>query len=346
MNNIGCNFLEEGINFDLNTVCDCCISHNDGRGLPILINNYNGEIIDWEKLFEKKSKRIEMQKESTIYDCQGCYHLCEYEFKNEKKLSEFHFSHCRICNAKCIYCSKEYSKGVQNYNTFPIIQDLIKKGYYKSGGEATFQGGEPTLMQNFDELVQLFAQNGTKVRIHSSGIKYSKTVEEALGDNNGTIVISLDSASKDTYKNIKQVDAFDSVCENIKKYSDAAFKYPNNIIIKYVIVPGFNDKLQEVDKFFELMKKLKVKNIAVDIEVQYARKYNNKDISPHIFILYDYFEFMAKEYNMQLHTYSFLLYVLRTRSFKKYSKIHNKFFYVWNFNRHIQKEKNISYVIY
>ena len=33
---------------------------------------------------------------------------------------------------------------------------LVEKGYYKAGGEATMQGGEPTLMQNFEELADLF----------------------------------------------------------------------------------------------------------------------------------------------------------------------------------------------
>ena len=132
MNKIGCSFLEKGINFDLDTVCDCCISHNDGRGLPILIRNYHGEPIDWEELFSIKEKRIEQQKQKTIYDCEGCYHLSHYNYTGEKKLSEFHFSHSRVCNARCIYCSDLYNSGEPNYDTYPIIKDLMEKGYYKS----------------------------------------------------------------------------------------------------------------------------------------------------------------------------------------------------------------------
>lgn len=346
MNNQGCSFLEEGINFDLNTVCDCCISHSDGRGLPVLIEKYNGELINWEELFEKKAIRINKQKESTIYDCQGCYRLGEYEFLMQKKISEFHFSHCRICNAKCIYCSGEYSKGTQNYNTYPVIKDLIEKGYYKAGGEATFQGGEPTLMQNFDELINLFIENGTKVRIHSNGIRYSKTVEKALNDNKGTLVISIDSADRTVYKLIKQVDSFKTVINNIKQYINSGKRSASNIIIKYVIVPGYNDKISQVDKFFKLMKKIGIVNIAVDIEVQYARKYDNKDVSPHIFLLYDYFIKMADKYHIKHKTYSFMTYVLNNRTFSKYSGINNKFFYVLNFNKHIQKEKNLTYFKY
>ena len=340
MNPKGCVFLEEGINFDLNEVNDCCISHNDFRGLPVLLKDYHGELIDWEKLFDIKAKRVAAQQQKTIYDCDGCYRLCDYQFKNEKKISEFHFSHSRVCNAKCIYCSDEYSSGTTNYNTYPVIKDLIDKGYYKAGGEATMQGGEPTLMQNFEELVDLFLQNGTVVRVHTSAIKYSQKVAEALASNKGSVVISIDSATKETYKKIKQVDAFELVCESIKKYVEAS---KDNVIIKYVIVPGYNDNVDEINEFFKLMNSLGVKKLAVDIEVQYARKYENKNVSPHIYLLHDYFEYMANKNNMELLTYSFFIYVLRNRKISKTKFMSNKFFFNLVLKHHTQKEKNVMY---
>ena len=343
MNNLGCVFLESGINFDLNTICDCCILHNDGRGMPVLIDNYYGQQVDWNMLFDIKAERIRKQKNDTIFECENCYHLSEYNFSNERKISQFHFSHCRVCNAKCIYCSDEYSGGNLNYNTYPVILDLIEKGFYKPGGEATFQGGEPTLMQNFDELINLFIENGTIARVHTSAIKYSSTLEDALRKNMASVVISIDSACRQTYKKIKQVDAFDIVCENIKKYMQASTNNIQNLILKYIIIPGVNDNVKEIDKFFNLLNNLNINTIAVDIEVQYARKYNNNDVSPHIFLLYDYFQYLADKFQIKLLTYSFLSYVLKNRKIKKFSLINNKFLYVWFLNRHNIKSKNISY---
>lgn len=340
MNKLGCLFLEEGINFDLNMVSDCCIMHNDGRGLPILLENYHGEMIDWEKLFDKKAERVAQQKEKTIYDCEGCYRLAEYNFIGDRKISNFHFSHSRLCNARCIYCSEEYSSYSRNYDTYPIIKDLIEKGYYKAGGEATFQGGEPTLMYHFDELIHLFVENGTIVRVHTSGIRYSETVEEALKQDKGTVVISLDSGCSDTYKKIKQVDSFNKVCETIQKYAKAN---PDNIIIKYILVPGVNDNIKEIDKFFKLMKNFGIKTVALDMEVQYAMKYENKNVSEHLYLLVDYFEKIAKELNIKVITYSFLSYVLKNRKIKKSSLVKNKFVYGLYINRYYDKSKNIKY---
>ena len=343
MNNLGCCFLENGINFDFNKVTDCCIMHNDGRGLPILIEDYNGEPIDWEKLFETKAKRIAEQKEKTIYDCEGCYHLGYYEFKNEKKISDFHFSQCRVCNATCVYCGYEYNSSKLNYSPYPIIQDLIEKGYYKAGGEATFQGGEPTIMPDFDELIALFLEHGTKIRVHSSGIKYSPTIADALKKNMGSIVISIDSSCKNTYKKIKKTDAFDKVYNNIKQYTEASSEHPENVIIKYIIVPGINDNLKEIDKFFKLMKELKINTVALDIEVQYAMKYENKNVSPHIYLLVDYFNKKAKEYNINLLTYSFLTYVLQNRTIETSKFLDNKFLYGFYVNMKKDTKKNLKY---
>ncbi len=336
----GCNFLENGINFDYNSVTDCCILHHNNRGLPLLLKNYKGGIIDWEKIFEIKEKRIQEQIKKTIYECEECYHLSDYKFTNEKKISEFHFSHCRVCNARCIYCSKEYNDGIINYDTYPVILDLIEKGYYKSGGEATFQGGEPTMMKHFNELTELFINNGTSVRIHSSGIKYSSQISEALKQNKGKIVISLDCGSKKTYKLIKQVDCFDIVLSNIKKYAEANSE---NIILKYIIIPGFNDNISEIDKFFKVLKKYNIKTTALDIEIKYAEKYKNKYVSPHIFLIVDYFEQQAKKFKIKVLIYSFLSYVLKNRSIKASKLISYKFLYSILINKKIEKNKNINY---
>ncbi len=336
----GCIFLERGINFDYNSVTDCCILHHSNKGLPLLLENYKGGLIDWEKIFEIKENRIQNQIKKTVYECEGCYHLGNYEFSFEKKISEFHFSHCRLCNAKCIYCSKEYSEGDINFDTYPVISDLIEKGYYKSGGEATFQGGEPTMMKHFNELIELFIKNGTSIRVHTSGIKFSPQVCDSLKQNKGSVVISLDCGSKKTYKKIKQVDCFEYVLDSIQKYSRAN---SDNVIVKYILIPGVNDNINEIDKFFRIIKQYNIKKAALDIEVKYADKYNNKDVSPHIFLLVDYFEKKAEKLKIKVLIYSFLSYVLQNRTLKTSKWINFKPLYSLLVNKLNDKSKIIQY---
>ena len=129
----------------------------------------------------------------------------------------------------------------------------------------------------------------------------------------------------------------------IDEQGDDSENNNQNLILKYIIIPGVNDNVNEIDKFFLLLNTIKVKTIAVDIEVQYARKYNNKDVSPHIYLLYDYFQHLADKFQIKILTYSFLSYVLQNRKIKKSFLINNKFLYVWYLNRHNIKSKNIFY---
>ena len=62
MKYFGCNYLEHGLSFERNRVDDCCIIHHDKLGMPNLIENYNGEPIDWEHIFKLKREKIERQK--------------------------------------------------------------------------------------------------------------------------------------------------------------------------------------------------------------------------------------------------------------------------------------------
>ena len=91
------------------------------------------------------------------------------------------------------------------------------------------------------------------------------------------------------------------------------------------------------------MKSFGIKTIAMDLEVQYARKYNNKDVSNHIFLLADYFEEQEKKYRFNLLTYSFISYVLKNRKIKKSLLIKNNFLYTLYVCIQNDKKKNIIY---
>lgn len=323
MNPKGCHFLEHGISFEHNDIYDCCISHRaDGYGMPLLIENYNGEAIDWDKIFEIKAERIKRQKEKTITECEGCAFLREYIFSEEKYISDIAINNFKLCNAKCIYCSDPFRSVKHSYKLYPIIKDLVDKNLFRPGNEITFQGGEPTLMPDFDNLVDLFVSQGANIRVHTSGIKYSKALESALSKGKAVIVISIDSGTRELYKKIKYVDKFDIVCENLRKYIKALTNENKDAVrLKYLITPGYNDSIEDVDSWLKLVKKLGIKYIAFDVELRYAAKNEQKYVSPHIYMLVDYMINRAEKLGLKYDIYSFLSYVLNEREFFKYKKI-------------------------
>lgn len=350
MNKKGCELIQHGISFERQDIYDCCISHGaDNRGMPLLIKDYNGESIDWDKVFEIKKERIKRQQQETIWECEGCYALTDYDFTDEEYISFIAFNQMKLCNSKCIYCGDDFRNVINYYDVLPVIKDLIEKGKFRNTGEITFQGGEPTLIKNFDELLNIFIDLKTKIRIHSSGIKFSPAVQKGIKEGLVTIVISLDSGTKEVYEKIKNVKTFDKVCGNIKKYSEVlGDDNSNNLRIKYVITPGYNDTIKDIDDWFKIIKKYNIKSIAMDIEVQYANKHNQKDVSPHIYMLMDYIKYKTVLMKLDFITYSFAIYVLNARKFFKYQNLlKNRFIYnlISLFYRHKNKYRNIEYAM-
>ena len=61
------------------------------------------------------------------------------------------------------------------------IKDMIEKKILSKNSTITFGGGEPTILQEFEELVYLLLDYDVyNIRIHSDGIKYSPAIEKVL----------------------------------------------------------------------------------------------------------------------------------------------------------------------
>lgn len=316
MKYFGCEYMAHGLSFEYKDLYDCCMMHHDNLGMPVLINNYNGEKIDWEKIFDIKRERIERQKIHTIKECEGCYYLKEIEDTEEKYISEVAFQQIKLCNAKCRYCGDDFRYHKNYYDVYPIIKDLVENGYFKKTdfGLVIFQGGEPTIMTHFDDLIDIFNEQKANIKVNTSAIRYSNVLAKGMETGNILTCISLDSGCRETYNKVKYVDKFETVCESIRKYSDAAnISQFSKLIIKYLIVPGYNDSIEEIDLFFEKMKELNIKKVVFDVEAGYASRNNQKDVSPHIHYLIDYAKKRAENENMEFEIFSFAFYVEQER---------------------------------
>ena len=53
-----CELLEHGLSFELDVLYDCCMTHHENLGRPIIKKPYHGEIFDWDKLFEINDKSV------------------------------------------------------------------------------------------------------------------------------------------------------------------------------------------------------------------------------------------------------------------------------------------------
>lgn len=303
---ISCKWLESGVCFDTgvygSNVKLCCYMSAPGGGNSMIFEDYHGEKIDWEKFFKIKNDYRNIQKSGkTVDGCVGCVFLEEKEWEQKDYIDNIIFDHFTKCNCACKYCYTEEDKKKYNtlktYNIYPIIKDMFDKKIIRRGGAIGFGGGEPTILPEFDKLINLFLKNGFRnMRVPSSGIKYSKIIEKGISTGQLSVVISIDSSSRETYKQIKQVDKFDLVCKNLKKYSKAQ-KYSYNVISKYIIIPNINDNQTEIDNWLKFNKENRIERIVIDIENSWLTKYREEQPDERIVDLMKYVILKSKEMN-------------------------------------------------
>lgn len=303
---ISCKWLESGVCFDTgvygSNVKLCCYMSAPGGGNSMIFEDYHGEKIDWEKFFKIKNDYRNIQKSGkTVDGCVGCVFLEEKEWEQKDYIDNIIFDHFTKCNCACKYCYTEEDKKKYNtlktYNIYPIIKDMFDKKIIRRGGAIGFGGGEPTILPEFDKLISLFLKNGFyDIRVPSSGIKYSKIIEKGISTDQLSVVISIDSSSRETYKRIKQIDKFDLVCKNLKKYAKAQ-RYSYNVISKYIIIPEVNDNKTEIDNWLKFNKENKIERIVIDIENSWLTKYRNETPDERIVDLLRYVILQSKKMN-------------------------------------------------
>ena len=125
---------------------------------------------------------------------------------------------------------------------------------------------------------------------------YDKSIAEILAGNRGYLVVSVDAGTRETFYKVKGVDAFDRVCDTLRRYSDKSEKA---IYLKYIFLPGVNDNKAEVDSFFALATDVKAARVIISSD-----KPNPHLVNSHVISMAEYFLSKAKEYAIVCETYS------------------------------------------
>ena len=303
---ISCKWLESGVCFDNgvygSNVKLCCYMSAPGGGNSMIFEDYHGEKINWDEFFRIKNEYRNIQKSGeTVEGCRGCVFLEEKDWLQEDYIDCIIFDHFTKCNCNCKYCYTEEDKKMYNklktYNIYPIIKEMFDKKIIRKGGAIGFGGGEPTILPEFDKLIGLFLKNEFyEIRVPSSGIKYSKVIEKGISTGQLSVVVSIDSSSKEVYRKIKQIDAYNIVCKNLKRYAKAK-KFSYNVISKYIIIPGVNDNTIEIDNWLYFNKENNIRIVVIDIENSWLEKYRKDKPDERIISLIKYVIGKTKEMN-------------------------------------------------
>lgn len=311
-----CEFIEGGMNFHYEHIKPCC----SVLWGPTFVSHYKGEDINWEIIQEKRNQlRKDYQNNKILESCKMCHSLRYEEWDVNPKVNFIHICHWLHCNCGCTYCSNievtkaEVSSLVKKsdyYDLLPILKEMSQSKMIAENADIFFVGGEPTMLEEFDELLDLLMEHNPRdIVILTSAIKYSDSIEKWIKADKANLSISLDSGCAETYLKIKRVPEFDNVINNIKKYMDAC-KYAGwRFQLKYILIEKVNDNIEEIEKFLLLAKEMRVRRVRLDVEFCHSMK-TGKKIPKHYYELYDYMKQRTQELEIQYESYELVNQIL------------------------------------
>ena len=296
-----CDRLETSLNFLPERIAFCCAS---GSCPSIDIINYSKE-----KIFAERKRIKNLLKKGIIpFECSSCFEYKEIDNKNyfkklferKKKINHIIINHYKQCDCNCIYCTQKmiYEDDIQNYDLLPILKDFFEQDLVdKENLRVEVQGGNASMLKEFPAIIEFLKEKNCKEYFYLvNHIKYLKEIEETANISLAHVRISLDSGSREVFKEIKNVDAFDIVIENIKRLKNNSKAY---VSLKYIIISGVNDSLEEVEKFCNIAKEVNANAIYTEIDFRdtlMTSKYErNYKVPQHYYQIIDYFkEFTSK----------------------------------------------------
>ena len=308
-----CLLLNNNLHFTSRNTLEPCCSANIG---PVMVKDLDKKN-SIREFIKEKQKYINMLKNGDIPEgCKNCVHLTSYKKTNYLKINKITLNHYTQCNCACIYCTQgnRTLEKIKEDEDKPILYDVLKfiNELYdmsiidKQKLYIDFQGGNISCLKNYHDIINTFINRGVgTIYIPTNNIIYMPVIEKLLAMKKGELCTAIDSGCSETYLKIKQVDKFNKVIENLKKYA-ATKKSQEAIRLKYIIIPTINDNIHEFKQFLKIAKMLHVKNLIIDIDARYSRmtEYN---IDPYFINLAEKMNSIALRQNFVTEFYSFLL---------------------------------------
>lgn len=126
------------------------------------------------------------------------------------------------CNLNCVFCSDKDLRNRQGVREtldsdtlFPLFQDLKNGG---TKGVVIEGGGEPTIHQEFDRIIEYIDDLGLGIGLITNGIR---PLPPSILKRFEWIRVSLDASTPEEYRALKGLDAFEQVMANIHSYAQS-----------------------------------------------------------------------------------------------------------------------------
>jgi wyosine [tRNA(Phe)-imidazoG37] synthetase (radical SAM superfamily) len=184
------------------------------------------------------------------------------------------------CQCKCVYCDVYKRKENMRLNKrqhsgdYEKLSDILSyaesAGYIAPDAKWYVTSGEITIHPYKDRILEWVKDR--VVQFFTNCFLFDEEIASILSANPfAAIHLSIDSGTPETWREVKGVDNFNTVTDNLVKYHGRCSR-PEQITLKYIVLPGVNNTLADYRSIVEIMKVLKVGHLAIsrDMRTQYT----------------------------------------------------------------------------
>lgn len=168
------------------------------------------------------------------------------------------------CNFDCLYCELEPAKAIKNQeistNYLDIVDELkVALEKYDNLDVITLTAnGEPSMYPYLVELVEEInkIKKNTKTLILSNGVAVLDANTRKVLKNIDIVKLSLDAVSPKIFKKINRAEKNIKIEDMVDEMIEFSSEYNGELIMEILFVKGVNDKLDEVEKIYNAIKKV------------------------------------------------------------------------------------------
>ncbi len=151
------------------------------------------------------------------------------------------------CNLKCEWCTDKELRKNGAVMDLQVIERLFREFWRYGTGVTLEGGGEPTLHPAFHKVTEIGKNNGLDMGLITNGtVDISESISMLRWAR-----ISLDSSTREEYKQEKGVDCFERVLANLEKISASRNPEETFLGIGYVLTTRNQSRLIELVKHLD-----------------------------------------------------------------------------------------------
>lgn len=219
----------------------------------------------------------------TKADCQNCVmnkeqYIVKRDYQKRYKSVAFYQLTCADCLSHCVYCCVEGNSEdkrrmqiqlspLKNYAKF--VESVLSLDRIDNDFTCAIDVSERDHDEKVAMAVDALQKAGLRplsYKINSCLLTYGEHLAELMRRGIVYVVWSLDAGTRETYRRIKQIDAFDTVLKNVRRYiAEDAFG-GSFIVAKYLIVKGINDNSDEFDAYLRVVESLKLHFVSLSFD--------------------------------------------------------------------------------